>query len=530
MSKFIFITGGVVSSLGKGISGSSIAKLLRLNGLKVNMIKCDPYINVDAGTMNPYQHGEVYVTADGAETDLDLGYYERFLEIEMTQHNNVTAGSIYQKVIEKERKGQFLGATVQVIPHITNEIKSRFEKFAKDVDVTLIEIGGTVGDIESLPFLEAARQMRLDHPNEVCYVHVTLIPYIASSDELKTKPTQHSVNTLRAIGITPNIIICRTGYSLTKEIKNKISLFCSVPVEAVIQAKDAPSIYDVPENLRAQGITEQIFSTLGIKAKGNTFSKWKAFIKKIHSLNKTVTIAVAGKYTQYKDAYKSIGEALMHGGFASNTKVNIDYVNVEDKDFEQRLHKADGILIPGGFGERGICGKIKAANIARTTKKPIFGICLGMQCIVIEAARNMLAMTSAHSTEFKPHTKYPVIDLIEEQRSIKSKGGTMRLGNYKADLKLNSNAHKIYKKTSVLERHRHRYEMNPKFIEQFAKKGLMVTGIYKKRNLPEIVELKNHPWFIGVQFHPEYKSKPTNPHPLFKSFVAACIKYSSSRK
>lgn len=526
MSKFIFVTGGVVSSLGKGISGASIAKLLQLNGLSVTMIKCDPYINVDAGTMNPYQHGEVYVTADGAETDLDLGHYERFLGIEMARDNNVTAGSVYQKVIEKERKGQFLGATVQVIPHITDEIKLRFEKYSKDVDVTLIEIGGTVGDIEGLPFLEAARQMRLAHPGRVCYVHVTLIPYIPSSDELKTKPTQHSVTRLREIGIEPNIIICRTQKPLNPKIKNKISLFCSVPPEAVVQAMDAPSIYDVPEDLQKQGINEQILMLLGIRAKKHDFTKWKNFTRRISGYKKTVTVAVAGKYAQYKDAYKSIGEALTHGGFANKVKVKINYVDVEGKNFETELRKSDGILIPGGFGDRGIDEKVKAVTFARKYEKPVFGICLGMQCMVIEAARNILGLKKAHSREFDPETPYPVIDLIPEQKDIKEKGATMRLGNYSAEISQDSLAGKIYRAKSVTERHRHRYEMNPEYAEKFAKKGFKVTGIYKKRNLPEIVELTGHPWFVGVQFHPEYKSKPLSPHPLFKSFIEACVKYS----
>ncbi|MCX5783019.1 MAG: CTP synthase [Elusimicrobia bacterium] len=525
MSKFIFITGGVVSSLGKGISGASIGKLLQLHGLSVTMVKCDPYINVDAGTMNPFQHGEVFVTDDGAETDLDLGHYERFLGVNMAKAKNITAGSIYETVISQERKGEFLGATVQVIPHITNEIKNRFRALSKGFDITIIEIGGTVGDIESLPFLEAARQMRLDFGHEnVIFVHVTLVPYIPSADELKTKPTQHSVTKLREIGLDPNIIICRTSKPLDEDIKAKISLFCSVPKESVIEAADAYSIYEVPVSLYQQGINEQILMMLGIRAKKHEFEKWLSFVHKIRAVSEPVTVAIAGKYTKIKDAYKSISEALTHGAIANNLKLNINYVDVEDPEFEQKLLSADGILVPGGFGERGTEGKIRAVTLARENKKPYFGICLGMQCAVIECARNIAKLSGANSTELNPKTKYPVIDLIEEQKTVKEKGGTMRLGAYTAHLKEGSLARKIYGSALISERHRHRYEMNPAYQKILAKAGLFVTGIYRARKLPEIVELKDHPWFVGVQFHPEFKSRPLNPHPLFKSFIEACHK------
>ncbi|MDD2772306.1 MAG: CTP synthase [Elusimicrobiales bacterium] len=531
MAKFIFVTGGVVSSLGKGITGASIGKLLQLNGLSVTMIKCDPYINVDAGTMNPIQHGEVYVTDDGAETDLDLGYYERFLEIPMTRANNVTAGSVYRAVIEKERSGKYLGSTVQVIPHITNEIKERFKALSKDFDVTIVEIGGTVGDIESLPFLEAARQMRLDcGQGNVIYVHVTLVPYIPSSDELKTKPTQHSVNKLREIGIDPNMIICRASKPLDADIKAKISLFCSVPREAVLDAPDAPSIYLVPEILHSQGVNEQILMLLGIRAKRHDFAKWSAFTEKIGKTEKTVNIALAGKYVKLKDAYKSVGEALFHGGIANNAKVRIDYVDVEDPDAEARLRAADGVLVPGGFGNRGIEGKIRAITIAREMKKPFLGICLGMQCAVIESARSLAGMPRANSTEFDEKTPHPVIDVMPEQKDVVDKGGTMRLGACTTLLSPGSAAAAAYKTITISERHRHRYEFNPKFVKALEKKGLKVTGWYKDRKLPETVELAKHPWFVGVQFHPELKSRPTKPHPLFVAFIEASLKAREGKK
>ena len=525
MAKFIFVTGGVVSSLGKGICGASIGKLLQLNGLSVTMVKCDPYINVDAGTMNPFQHGEVYVTDDGAETDLDLGYYERFLDVPMTKANNATAGNVYQAVIAKERNGEYLGSTVQIIPHITNEIKARFKALSENFDVTIVEIGGTVGDIEGLPFLEAARQMRMDcGPGNVMYIHVTLVPYIPAADELKTKPTQHSVNKLREIGIDPNMILCRTTKPLDADIKAKIALFCSVPKEAVLDVPDAPSIYKVPQMLQAQGINEQVLMLLGIRAKRHDFAKWDAFITKMDRLEHTVNIALAGKYVKLKDAYKSVGEALLHGGIANNAKVHIDYVDVEDPLAQEKLKAADGILVPGGFGDRGIEGKIKAITMARELKKPFFGICLGMQCAVIEAARNLADCKKAHSTEFEKRTPYPVIDVMAEQKGLKAKGGTMRLGSYNATLTEGTIAAKAYRTLNISERHRHRYEFNPKYVKTLEKAGLRVTGWNKERKLPEVVELAGHPWFVGVQFHPEFKSRPNKPHPLFASFIEAALR------
>ncbi|MFA6583136.1 MAG: CTP synthase [Elusimicrobiaceae bacterium] len=525
MSKYIFVTGGVVSSLGKGITGASIGKLLTYSGLKVTMVKCDPYINVDAGTMNPFQHGEVFVTEDGAETDLDLGYYERFLETRMTKENIITAGNVYKNVIERERNGEYLGATVQVIPHITNEIKRRFKAFEKKADVVIIEIGGTVGDIESLPFLEAARQMKLEcGPQDVLYIHVTLVPYIAAADELKTKPTQHSVHKLREIGIDPGMIICRTDRPLDKKIKQKIALFCSVPETAVLEAPDAKSIYDVPQTLHRQGVNEQVHMLLRIRATGHDFNRWSDFMAKVSAAKDTVKIAIAGKYTSLKDAYKSVSEAVTHACMANNVKAEIAYVDVEDPELEKKLALADGIILPGGFGDRGIEGKINTARYARENKKPFLGICLGMQCAVIEAARNLAGMKNAHSAEFAPKCKYPVIAMLDEQKRITAKGGTMRLGNYETTFKKGSKIAEIYAKPCVLERHRHRYEVNPKFAPAIEKTGLKITGYYKPKGLAEAVEFANHPWYIGVQYHPEFNSTPLNPSPLFKTFIAACVR------
>ncbi len=524
MSKFIFITGGVVSSLGKGISGSSIAKLLQLRGLKVNMVKCDPYINVDPGTLSPYQHGEVYVTKDGAEADLDLGTYERFLGVEMTHHNTNTAGSIYQTVINRERKGDYNGTTVQVIPHVTNEIKSRFIPFEKDFDVTLIEIGGTVGDMESLPFIEAARQFKLERGwNNVMCVHATLIPYIASAGELKTKPTQHSVTKLREIGLEPDVLICRSEHPIPQNMKKKISLFCSVPVEAVIEARDVPSIYLLPENFEQQNLTDLIIKRLGLKPRTKNDGKWFNFVKKAAKVNKEVHIAIAGKYAELHDAYKSVAESLNLAGMSNGVKVKIKYVNTETDSIPSALKGVQGIIVPGGFGKRGVEGKIKAIKYARENKIPFLGICLGMQCTVIEAARNLAGFADADSTELDPKTKHPVIAMMEEQKTVKLLGGTMRLGNYPCELEKGSLAHKLYKKNVIEERHRHRYEYNTEFINDLEAVGLHVTGWHKK-TLPEIVEYKNHPFFIAVQFHPEFKSSPMNPHPLFDGLVKAALK------
>jgi len=527
MTRYIFVTGGVVSSLGKGITAASIGRLLKAHGLSVTIMKCDPYINVDAGTMAPFQHGEVFVTDDGAETDLDLGYYERFLGIDTGRANIMTAGQIYQTVIAREREGSYLGQTVQVIPHITDEIKRRFVKAAEGFDIAIIEIGGTVGDIESLPFLEAARQMRPDRTrNDVLYLHVTLVPYLSASDELKTKPTQHSVNKLREIGIDPDIIVCRAEKPLAKDIKNKIALFTSVPREAVVDAADAASIYDVPFMLKKQGLDEQIMMLLRLRSGKWDFDEWTEFVTRLKTAASAqpVRIAIAGKYTKLKDSYKSLVEAIQHGCTANGVKAELDYVDVEEENFQERLARADGLIVPGGFGDRGIEGKIEAVRYAREHKLPFLGICLGMQCATIEFARNVLGLKNAHSTEFNPKTSHPVVDLMAAQKGVTEKGGTMRLGAWPCELKAGTLAARIYGASSISERHRHRYEFNSKYIPQYEKKGMAVSGMHKKLKLPEMVEIKNHPWFVGVQFHPEFKSRPLMPHPLFFSFVAAAVK------
>ena len=524
MAKYIFVTGGVVSSLGKGISASSIGKLLEARGLTVTMLKCDPYINVDPGTMNPFQHGEVFVTEDGAETDLDLGHYERFLNKEMHHINNITAGKIYETVIAKERKGDFLGATVQVIPHITDEIKTRFRLVSKGVDVVIIEIGGTVGDIESLPFLEAARQFGLENGKDsTLYVHVTLIPYIRASEELKTKPTQHSVGKLREIGISPDILICRTEKPLGSELRAKLSLFCSVPKESVIEAPDVSSIYEVPLVFHKQGLDEQIIMLLRLRTQSKDLESWTTAVDRIKNSRREVTIALAGKYTDYKDAYKSVNEALIHGGIANNAKVHIKFLDVTSPGVAEELESVQGILVPGGFGERGIEGKILAAQLARESRIPYFGLCLGLQIAVIEFCRNVLKLSNAHSTEFDQKTRYPVIDLLPEQKNVKEMGASMRLGTYDCAVKKGSLAHKAYGELSISERHRHRYEVNNKFRKLIEDAGLIATGVHVAKNLVEIVELRDHPWFLAVQFHPEFKSRPEKPHPLFKDFIAAAL-------
>ena len=525
MPKFIFITGGVVSSLGKGIASASIGKILESRGLKVNLIKCDPYINVDAGTMNPYQHGEVYVTEDGAEADLDLGHYERFTQAKITCSNNVTTGQIYNSVVSKERRGDYLGKTVQVIPHITDEIKERIKRLSEGTDIVIIEIGGTVGDIEGLPFLEAARQFRLDLGREnVIYIHLTLIPCIKSTDEIKTKPTQHSVGTLREIGIQPDILLCRTEKALSEEVKAKISLFCNVEKEAVIEARDVESIYQIPLIYKEQGLDEIILRLLNLKkiSQGDLSDWKKKVVNVILNSKKTIKICVVGKYITLQDAYKSIYEALNHGGIANNSRVEIIKVDSEDmerKCAEEFLKKANGILVPGGFGYRGIEGKIKPIQYARENKIPYLGICLGMQCAVIEFARNALRLKGANSTEFDKKTPHPVISLLEEQKEIKDLGGTMRLGSYPCKIKENTLAFKIYKNKLIFERHRHRYEFNNKFKKLFEEKGMVFSGIYPEKDLVEIIELKEHRFFIACQFHPEFKSKPDLAHPLFREFI-----------
>lgn len=531
MPKYIFITGGVVSSLGKGIASSSIGKLLESEGLKVTIMKFDPYLNVDPGTMNPWQHGEVYVTEDGAETDLDLGHYERFTKAPIGDDNSVTSGKIYNNVIEKERRGEYLGATVQVIPHITDEIKRRIKTVyrGKKFDVVICEIGGTVGDIEGLPFLEAIRQFQQEvGKNNVIFIHLTLIPYLKSAQELKTKPTQHSVNKLREIGIQPDIILCRCEGKLPLKSKEKISLFCNVEKEAVVEAPDVDCIYEVPLVYKKGGLDRIIRQKLSLKEGKNDLKEWKQKVVDValHP-KKKVKIAVVGKYIQLQDAYKSIYEALRHGGIANDCQIDIKKVDSQElnKGSLKRIFKdVKGILVPGGFGVRGIEGKINAIKYARENNIPFLGICLGMQCAVIDFARNVCNLKKANSTEFNRKTKYPVISLLEEQKKIKSLGGTMRLGAYSCTLKKGSLSFKAYKKKVIYERHRHRYEFNNKYSKLMEKNGLRIAGVHKNKNLVEIIELKNHPWFVASQFHPEFKSKPDKAHPLFINFVKAAIK------
>lgn len=530
MAKFIFVTGGVISSLGKGITSASIGRLLEARGLKVTLMKFDPYINVDPGTMNPYQHGEVYVTEDGAETDLDLGHYERFTSASMTKFNNVTTGQVYNAVISRERRGDYLGKTIQVIPHITGEIKERVKKVARvsGADIVISEIGGTVGDIESLPFLEAARQFGLEMGKEsVLYVHVTLVPYIRCAEEIKTKPTQHSVGTLREIGIQPDVLICRTEKPLSAEVKEKISLFCNVQKEAVIEAKDVASIYEIPLVFKNQVLDEIILSHFKLISRSSELKDWeKNVVEKVIHPKSTVSIAVVGKYITLQDAYKSIYEALVHGGISNDTRVEIKKIDSEELDRlgpKKALAGVSGVLVPGGFGYRGIEGKIKAIKFCRENKVPFLGLCLGMQCAVIEFARNVCGLGKANSTEFKPKIRFPVISLLEEQKKIKDLGGTMRLGAYPCRIKKKTLAFKAYAKPQVYERHRHRFEFNNKYKNLFEKKGLIFSGIYPKKNLVEIIELKNHPFFVAVQFHPEFKSKPDKCHPLFREFIKASL-------
>jgi len=530
MAKYIFVTGGVVSSLGKGIAAASMGKLLEARGLKVALIKCDPYINVDPGTMNPFQHGEVYVTDDGAETDLDLGHYERFTNAKTGKENNITTGKIYYSVITKERSGDYLGETVQIIPHITDEIMHSIKQVAygKRVDVVIVEIGGTVGDIESLPFLEAIRQLKLELGREYALnVHVTLVPYISTAGEIKTKPTQHSVGTLREIGIMPDIILCRSEQHLSAKAKDKIALFCNVPKEAVVSGVDVNNIYEVPVSLKEEGLDELIVKGLNLRCQEGSLKGWEEkVLKPLESPQEKVEIAVVGKYIKLQDAYKSIYEALTHGAIANNAELVIKKVDSEDIEkhgAQKHLKSVDGILIPGGFGQRGIEGKIQAARYARENNLPFFGICLGMQIAVIEFARNVCKFKKANSTEFSKKTPYPVISLLEEQKQIKIKGATMRLGKYACKLKKNTNTHKAYKKELISERHRHRYEFNNKYKNNFEKDGLIIAGINPKSGLCEIVENRSHPWYVACQFHPEFKSKPDKAHPLFDKFIRAAL-------
>ncbi|HFB68209.1 MAG TPA: CTP synthase [Calditrichae bacterium] len=529
-TKFIFVTGGVVSSLGKGILCASLGFLLKSRGLKVTIMKFDPYINVDPGTMNPYQHGEVYVTDDGAETDLDLGHYERFIDENMSRMNNVTTGQIYHAVISKERRGDYLGATVQVIPHITNEIKQRITLLAKETgaDVVIVEVGGTVGDIESLPFLEAERQFLLEHgPENAIAIHLTLVPYLKYAGELKTKPTQHSVMRLREIGIQPEFLVCRTEYALDDVTKNKLALFSSVRREAVIEARDVETIYEVPIHLAKQNLDALILERLKMPLHTLDLKPLQKVVNVIKNPGKTVKIGICGKYTELKDAYKSIVESFVHAGVANNARVEIKWVNAEDVEeagdpapFFQDVH---GILVPGGFGERGIEGKLMAIRYARENQIPFFGICLGMQCAVIEFARNVCGLREANSREFDPDTPYPVIDIMEDQKDVKQKGGTMRLGAYPCVIKEGTLAHRAYGETFIMERHRHRYEVNNEYRRLLQEHGMVFSGVSPDGQLVEMMELPNHPHFIGCQFHPELKSRIMKPHPLFVSFVEASL-------
>ncbi|MFH1593229.1 MAG: CTP synthase [Candidatus Omnitrophota bacterium] len=526
MPKYIFVTGGVVSSLGKGIASASLGKLLEAKGLKITLQKMDPYINVDPGTMNPYQHGEVYVTEDGAETDLDLGHYERFTNAEIRKENNTTAGKIYDSVISRERRGDYLGATIQVIPHITNAIKESIRAVGRGrhFDVVICEIGGTVGDIESLPFLEAIRQFRQEvGPGYAINIHLTLVPFIKSAEEIKTKPTQHSVGKLREIGIFPDILLCRTEKKLTKSVRDKISLFCNVQPEAVIEARDVKDIYEVPLRLKEQNLDDQILKLLNLKGKDGNLSDWKNNVVKraLHPKRKVV-IAVVGKYIELQDAYKSIYEALRHGAIANDAKLNILRVDsevLESKGTERLLKGANGILVPGGFGTRGIEGKIKAIGYAREKQIPFLGICLGMQCAVIEFARNVCGMTKANSTEFDKKTPYPVISLLEEQKRVIAMGATMRLGAYPCKIKPHTKTRAVYQKDAISERHRHRYEFNNKYKNKLELNGMVVSGVSPNARLVEIIELAKQPYFIGCQFHPEFKSKPDKSHPLFSGLI-----------
>lgn len=530
-TKHIFVTGGVVSSLGKGLTSASIGLLLEQRGLRVRMQKLDPYINIDPGTMNPYEHGEVYVLDDGSETDLDLGHYERFTNSPLSRKSNYTTGQIYQRVIEKERRGEYLGATVQVIPHITDEIKeSVFNLASSDVDVVITELGGTVGDIEGLPFLEAIRQIPLDIGKENClFIHLTLVPYIKAAGEMKTKPTQHSVGLLRQIGIQPDVLIVRTERPMDKDHTDKIALFCNLEKNAVIEEVDTEfSIYEVPEGLANDGLDKLIIRKLEMDAEPLDLSNWRSLLNRIKNPEHEVTIAVVGKYIDHKDAYKSIYESLFHAGFHHSTRIllkRIEAEEIEREGTESLLSNVDGILVPGGFGKRGIEGKIATVKYARENKIPYFGICLGMQCAVIEFARNVLGLPDAHSTEFDSETNAPVICLLEEQKEITQKGGTMRLGAQDCIIAEDSKAHLCYGADSISERHRHRYEFNPEYKKQLIEAGMIPTGTSPNGNLVEIVEIPDHPWYLAVQFHPEFKSKPVSPHPLFAGFVGAALNY-----
>jgi len=530
--KYIFVTGGVVSSLGKGLTAAALGALLEMRGLMVRIQKFDPYLNVDPGTMSPFQHGEVYVLEDGAETDLDLGHYERFTSGKLSRLNNLTSGQVYESVIQKERRGAFLGKTVQVIPHVTNEIKERIYQAAKDVDVLITEIGGTTGDIEGLPFLEAMRQFALEvGPRDVLFIHVTLVPFLAAAGELKTKPTQQSVAKLREIGIQPHILVCRCDHPLDAGLRDKLSMFCNVPVKAVIECRDVDSIYELPVALQKEGLDDLVVDLFTLKAPAPAKNIWEEIVVRIKNPAHQVRIGVVGKYIELQDAYKSVYESVTHAGIANNAKVEIvriDAEELEKKNGLSILKNLDGILVPGGFGDRGTEGKIAAARYARENKVPYYGLCLGLQIAVIEYARNVLGLERANSTEFDSKTPHPVINMMEEQKQVIDKGATMRLGSYECALTPGTIASKAYGKESIRERHRHRFEVNNAYVGQLQRSGMMVSGINPRRNLVEIIELKNHPWFVAVQFHPEFQSKPNQPHPLFAAFVGAALKNQKS--
>ena len=529
MTKYIFVTGGVVSSLGKGIVAASVGRVLKNRGLKVTLQKFDPYLNVDPGTMSPYQHGEVFVTEDGAETDLDLGHYERFIDVNLGQYSNVTAGRVYSSIIEKERRGDYLGGTVQVIPHVTNEIKSRvlLAGESSDADVVITEIGGTTGDIESLPFLEAIRQIRSDLGREnVCYIHCTLLPYIKAAGEMKTKPTQQSVKELRGLGIQPDIIVVRNELAVTDELRAKISLFCDIPKQNVIESRDVSNLYELPVNLKAQKIDDIVLKHFGLSAPEADMTEWLALVDRVDNLKENVKIALVGKYVELHDAYISVVESLKHAGYKHNSKITIDWIQSEDvteENVNDYLKDADGILVPGGFGDRGVEGKITAIKYARENKVPFFGICLGMQLAAVEFARNVCGLTGAHSSELDPNTPYPIINLLPDQEDVVEMGGTLRLGSYPCTLAEGSVAHKEYGEINITERHRHRYEFNNYYRERLTDKGLVLSGVSPDGRLVEIVELPEHPWFVAGQFHPEFKSRPEKAHPLFAGFIRASL-------
>jgi CTP synthase len=535
-AKYIFVTGGVVSSLGKGLAAASMGCLLESRGLKVNLMKFDPYLNVDPGTMSPFQHGEVFVTDDGAETDLDLGHYERFTHAKLSRDNNWTTGRIYEQIIAKERRGDYLGKTVQVIPHVTNEIKAAMKKVAQDVDVAIVEIGGTVGDIESLPFMEAIRQMRQELGRDhTLFMHVTLVPFIAAAQELKTKPTQHSVKELLSIGIQPDILLCRTDRFLSKDIKSKIALFCNVEEEAVITAKDVASIYEVPVVFSREGVDTLVLRYLRLEAKDRDLKDWEEIVRRVYNPKAEVTIGIVGKYVEYEDSYKSLKEALVHGALAHNLKLNLNWVEAEgletgDRTYEEQLADYDGLLVPGGFGKRGIEGMLIAIRYAREKKVPYFGICLGMQTACIEFARNVCGLADANSSEFDPSTPHRIIYKLRELRGVEELGGTMRLGAWTCKIEPGTLAHKIYGKLEISERHRHRYEFNREYESTLPAGGLRISGSTPDGTYVEMVELPDHPHFIGCQFHPEFKSKPLEPHPLFKTFVGASYEHGLKRR